>query len=56
MKPYLAITSAIFGLITVAHIWRIAAENPRLATDPWFVILTVVTAGLCLWGLRLLRS
>ena len=54
MKPYLVITAAVFGLITVAHIWRIVAENPRLALEPWFVLLTLAAAGLCLWALRLL--
>ncbi len=54
MKAYLAATSVIFGLITAAHIWRILAENARLAAEPWFVLLTLAAAGLCLWGLRLL--
>jgi len=54
MKAYLMVTSAVFGLITVAHIWRIIAENPHLAVEPWFILLTLFAAGLCLWGLRLL--
>ena len=54
MRPYLIVTGAVFGLITVAHIWRIIVENPHLAVEPWFVLLTLVTAGLCLWALRLL--
>ncbi|MBZ5585016.1 MAG: hypothetical protein LAQ30_22960 [Acidobacteriia bacterium] len=54
MKPYLVTTSAIFGLVTGAHIWRILAENAHLAVDPWFILLTLASAGLCLWGLRLL--
>ena len=54
MKPYLMVTSAVFGLITVAHIWRIIAENPHLAVEPWFILLTLLAAGLCLWALRLL--
>ena len=54
MKAYLIVTSSVFGLITVAHIWRIVAENPHLALEPWFVLLTLLAAGLCLWGLRLL--
>jgi len=41
MKPYLMVTSAVFGLITVAHIWRIIAENPHLAVEPWYVVLTL---------------
>jgi hypothetical protein len=54
MKPYLMVTSAVFGLIAVAHIWRIIAENPHLAVEPWYVLLTLAAAGLCLWALRLL--
>jgi len=54
MKAYLIVTSSVFGLITVAHIWRIVAENPHLALEPWFVLLTLLAAGLCLWALRLL--
>jgi len=54
MKAYVMTTGAVFGLITVAHIWRVFAESPRLATEPWFVLLTVATAALFLWALRLL--
>jgi hypothetical protein len=55
MKAYLITTGAIFGLITLAHVWRIIAESPRLAKDPWFILLTIVAAALCLWAFRLLR-
>jgi hypothetical protein len=54
MKAYLVITSMVFGLITVAHIWRIIVENPHLMVEPWFVLLTLFAAGLCAWALRLL--
>lgn len=54
MKAYVITTGAIFGLITLAHIWRIFAEHEHLATDPWYILLTVLTAALFLWGCRLL--
>jgi len=54
MKAYLMTTSAVFGLITLAHIWRAVEEGPRLATEPWFILLTVLAAALCVWALRLL--
>lgn len=54
MKSYIITTGAIFGLITIAHIWRIFAE-PRFAKDPWYLALTVLAAVLCVWALRLLR-
>jgi len=55
MRAYLLTTGAIFGLVTVLHLWRMLGESPRLATDPWFVLLTVATAALCLWAWRLFR-
>jgi hypothetical protein len=54
MKAYLITTGVIFGLITLAHIWRIIAESPQLGKDPWFILLTIITAALCLWAVHLL--
>jgi hypothetical protein len=56
MKAYLITTGAVFGLITLAHVLRIIAEGRHLMTDPWFVLLTLVTGGLCLWACRLLTT
>jgi hypothetical protein len=56
MRTYVAITGVIFGLITVAHIWRIVAEGTRLATEPFFVLMTVASTTFALWAVRLLRS
>ena len=55
MKAYVMTTGAVFGLITLAHVLRIFAEGRHLATDPWFVLLTVATAMLSFWAWRLLR-
>ena len=55
MKAYVITTGVVFGLLTLAHIWRVFAEDRRLATDPAFVIITVAAAALCLWAWRLLR-
>lgn len=55
MRAYLVTTGTVFGLITVAHIWRIVAESRGLATDPSFVLITVVAAGLSVWAWRLVR-
>jgi len=54
MRAYIALTGTIFGLIVVAHIWRILEEGSHLATDPGYVLLTCVAAALCLWAVRLL--
>jgi len=54
MKAYLVITGVIFALITVAHVWRAVVE-PQLATDPWYVLLTLAVASLGVWAAVLLR-
>jgi hypothetical protein len=55
MKTYVMTTGAIFGLLTVAHLWRIVEERPLLSADPWYVLITLAAAALCLWAWRLLR-
>ncbi len=54
MKAYLMTTGALFGLLTVVHLWRVTEET-HLATDPWYIFITVAAAALCLWAWRLLR-
>ncbi len=54
MKPYVMTTGSIFGLITVAHLWRMISESSRLATEPVYLLLTIAAAALCLWAVRLL--
>jgi len=53
MKAYVMTTGAVFGLITLAHIWRMFMEG-HLVTEPPYILLTVAAASLCLWALRLL--
>ena len=55
MRAYVMTTSAVFGLLTVAHVWRVIEERPSLVTDPSYILITVVAAALCLWAWRLLR-
>jgi hypothetical protein len=54
MKAYVITTGAVFGLLTLAHIWRLIAERPQLGTEPWYLLITVAAAGFCIWALRLL--
>ena len=54
MRAYVIATGVIFGLVTVAHIWRIVDE-PNLAREPWFVLLTIATAVLTVGAWRLAR-
>jgi hypothetical protein len=50
MKAYVLTTGTLFGVITIAHILRMIKEDPHLATDPWYLLITAVAAGLCLWA------
>ena len=55
MRPYLLVTSIVFGLVTIAHIWRMIGESAALARDPWFIALTVIAAALSIWSALLFR-
>ena len=55
MKRYVMTTGAIFVLITLLHFWRMIAEWPKLATDPWYILLTLIAAALAIWAWLLLR-
>jgi len=48
-------TGAIFGLLTLVHLWRVVEEGTGLLSNPWWIGITVLAAALCLWALRLLR-
>lgn len=52
MKAFLITAGTVFGLIAIAHIARIVVE-PRMAAEPWFLILTVIAAALSAWSWRL---
>ncbi|HVQ24602.1 MAG TPA: hypothetical protein VMV01_05480 [Planctomycetota bacterium] len=54
MKAYLLITGTIFVLVTLAHVWRLF-EEPNMANEPWYLVLTAVTAALGLWAWMLWR-
>jgi hypothetical protein len=53
MKAYIATTGVIFVLITAVHLLRACYET-HLATDPGYLLLTLLTAGLSVWAGRLL--
>jgi hypothetical protein len=56
VKAYVITTGAVFGLLVLAHVWRVVGEGPRLAKDPWFILFTIVAAAMCLWAGWLLRQ
>ena len=55
MKTYVMTTGALFGLLTLAHVSRVIVEGPHLATDPFYVLITIAGAALSIWAWRLLR-
>ena len=57
MMGYIVTSGSVFALLTLAHLWRIVAENRSLVSDPIFVSVTVMAAALSVWALLvLLRS
>ena len=55
MKAYVLTTGIIFGLITVAHVWRAIVEHMDLTKEPWYVLLILVTAALSFWAWKTYR-
>ncbi len=53
MKAYIATTGIIFVLLTAVHVLRACYET-HLATDPGYILLTLLSAGLSIWAGRLL--
>jgi hypothetical protein len=56
MRTYVMVTGAIFGLLVLVHLWRMVEEGPRVATDPWYLGVTLIAAALAVWALRLARA
>lgn len=54
MRAYVATTGIVFGLLSAAHVWRIAAEG-RQVVDPFFVLITVLAAAIAVWACVVLR-
>ena len=55
MKAYVMTTGVVFGLLAVAHVWRVVAEGSGVARPP-FIAITIVAAALCGWSVTVLRS
>jgi hypothetical protein len=56
VRAYLITTGVLFALVAVAHVWRVIAESSALATDPWFVLLTILAVAMSAWAFRLLPT
>jgi hypothetical protein len=53
MRTYVGVTGGLFGLVVVAHIWRMVVEPGT--RDIAYIDLTVISAALAGWALSLLR-
>lgn len=56
MRTYLLVTATVFALLTLMHVWRVIEESTALMRDPWFVLITVISAALSVWAFRLWRQ
>jgi hypothetical protein len=54
MRAYVITTGSVFGLLVVMHVWRMLEEGPQMAKDPFFILMTALSAVLCLWACRVL--
>lgn len=54
MRAYVIVAGVIFGLLAVVHVWRMVVE-PRMAKDPWFLLVSVAAAGLAIAAWRVLQ-
>jgi hypothetical protein len=56
MRAYVMTTGAVFGLLAVAHAWRVFEEGLEVVGNPWFLVTSVAAVAMCLWACRLLRA
>jgi len=54
VKAYVIITGVIFAGLTLAHVLRMITENAHLATEPAFMLITVLSAALAVWAALLI--
>lgn len=55
MRTYVITTGVIFGLLVVAHVWRVFAEGTWLLKDPFWFLITGLAAALCVWAFTIAR-
>ncbi len=55
MRAYVITTGSVFGLLVIAHVWRVIEEGIHLARDPFYILVTIAAAAVCVWAWRVLR-
>ena len=56
MRAYIATTCILCGLLILAHIARLFAESIVIATDPFFLIPSIASIAMLVWGLILILT
>jgi hypothetical protein len=46
----------MFALIVAVHVWRAVEEGSHLATDPGYIAITGLAAGMAFWAWRVVRT
>jgi hypothetical protein len=54
MRSYVVVAGVVFGLLAVVHPWRMIVE-PRLARDPWFLLITTAAVALSVAAWRIVQ-
>ena len=55
MRTYVMTSGTIFGLVVLAHVWRVVVEGPHVVLDPFFAGITALAAALCVWAWLVVR-
>jgi hypothetical protein len=55
MRRYLIVSGALFGLLALVHLARLAMEGAGPLGNPFFIVITIVAAALATWAVLLLR-
>ena len=55
MRRYIMASGALFGLLALIHVARLAMEGAGPLRDPFFIMITLLAAGLATWAVLLLR-
>ena len=55
MRAYIATTAVIFGLVFLAHLFRLYMEGMYPLHEVWWVLLTLLALALTIWGFGILR-
>jgi hypothetical protein len=56
LRAYVVTTGVIFALLALSHVARVAVEGAWVLREPIFVLTTIVSVGVVVWAIVLLRG